>query len=70
MNIETINQANELMKKLDTLKRMQKDAVVGNLFLASIRKVYPRAALQETADMLKQQLQLGIEKLEGELDSL
>ena len=70
MKIETIDKANQLIKQINTLKRFQRDATVGTLFLSTIRKSYPRQALQETADILKQNLQLGIEKLEKQLEEL
>tara|TARA_R110000822_G_scaffold37178_3_gene104220 strand:+ start:222 stop:434 length:213 start_codon:yes stop_codon:yes gene_type:complete len=70
MNIETLKKGAEIVKNLEQLERMKKDALVGNLFLSPIRKSWPHDVLLATVEVLRDRIQLGIDELNKELAKL
>ena len=70
MKIQTIEKANELFKQLKHMQKMKEDAVVSNLFLASVQKSYALHVLEAAAVILRDNLQVGIAKIESEIEAL
>ena len=70
MKIQTIEKANELFKQLKHMQKMQEDAVVSNLFLASVQKSYALHVLEATAEILRDNLQSSIEEIESQIEAL